>query len=298
MPTSSPSRDPASLGLTHPLVFTAAALMLANDLVLRRLAPGWLSGKLSDVGFLILAPVLAAAALGVLGVRQAVARRAAVVGCGAAFVVLQLWPPLGHWFSPSHVADGEDLLVLPALLGALAVWRWPSLKGVSPLLVLPVSCWALVATTPTDPRPDASWPCEALPEWPTATPLRLRLDRGPFVPMSDGFLRGMELREAGGALVPLVSAYAGDGTIAVCARAGLLPDTEYVWTLGPWGEAGPESNEVPYEYAALPSVEFRTTGEPGRAAPDAAACAAAAEAKPALPEDCEPPDTGGAMDAA
>lgn len=65
--------------------------MLANDLLLRPVFPGWITGKLSDLGFLVVFPVVLAAIrplalLPILAVR--VAEALVVVG-------LSLAPPDG-----------------------------------------------------------------------------------------------------------------------------------------------------------------------------------------------------------
>jgi len=51
--------------LTHPLWWAALGLLVVNDDMLkgRGIVPGWLTGKLSDFAFLIVAPVLFAAML-------------------------------------------------------------------------------------------------------------------------------------------------------------------------------------------------------------------------------------------
>ena len=53
-------------GLRHPLAIAALVTLLVNDLVLKGsgLAPGWLTGKLSDFAWLIVAPVALAALVG------------------------------------------------------------------------------------------------------------------------------------------------------------------------------------------------------------------------------------------
>ncbi|HEU5076742.1 MAG TPA: hypothetical protein VFU02_21280 [Polyangiaceae bacterium] len=43
--------------LTHPLTVASFALLLLNDHWLKTDHPGWLSGKLSDVAFMVLAPL-------------------------------------------------------------------------------------------------------------------------------------------------------------------------------------------------------------------------------------------------
>ncbi len=96
----------------HPLALGAAALVVVNDFVLREAVPGWLSGKLSDVGWLVVVPVLLASLLARVGIGDRVATRAALIVTAAFYTALQLWPPLGQFLRPGHVADAGDLLVL------------------------------------------------------------------------------------------------------------------------------------------------------------------------------------------
>jgi hypothetical protein len=64
LPASSP-RLFALEPLTHPLWWVALSVLLVNDNLLkgRGLVPAWLTGKLSDFAFLIVAPVLLSALL-------------------------------------------------------------------------------------------------------------------------------------------------------------------------------------------------------------------------------------------
>ncbi len=52
-----PRREGWSAALLHPLTLTGWAVLLLNDHWLKHAHPGWLSGKLSDVAFMILAPL-------------------------------------------------------------------------------------------------------------------------------------------------------------------------------------------------------------------------------------------------
>ena len=57
------SRDRRGLAaLVHPVALVALAAWIANDHFLKRLHPGLVSGKLSDVACLIVVPLLAIAA--------------------------------------------------------------------------------------------------------------------------------------------------------------------------------------------------------------------------------------------
>ncbi len=268
--------------LRHPLPWLAAVLIVGNDFVLRGVAPGWLTGKLADVGWLVVVPVLAAAALSGLGVGARRAERAALVATAVFYTALQLWPPLGAWFSASHVADLGDLLALPALLLAVVAWRTPRLALPVPAApALPAFTAVLLADTPAEPM-DASWPCEATPTWPTAAPLRFELD-AIYDIYGDRFHRGVHLVDEDGVEVPLVIS-ADAWPDALCARDGLEPNTSYTLTIGPWSEGS--ANDTPIDHPGLPAVTFTTDDSPGEPAADADACAALAEDFP-LPEEDE-----------
>jgi outer membrane protein assembly factor BamB len=114
--------------LRHPLWWGALVVLVANDHLLKGagLLPPIVTGKLSDVAGLVVAPALLATVLGV-------SRRAALVGCHAvpvlALAALKLVPGLADaavalaaacgetW---AIVADPTDVLAAPA---ALVSWR-------------------------------------------------------------------------------------------------------------------------------------------------------------------------------
>ena len=110
--------------LTHPLFLGALTVLALNDHVLKALA--WapeLSGKLSDVAGLLVAPLLLAWLLGV-------ERREVFVAChvlvGAGFAALQSTVIANaiNDLPAQHVwADPTDLWALPALLVSYAVFR-------------------------------------------------------------------------------------------------------------------------------------------------------------------------------
>lgn len=60
---ASPSAIQPGEALLHPAVVAALALWLLNDHLLKGMAPGWLSGKLSDVACLVVVPLMPMAAL-------------------------------------------------------------------------------------------------------------------------------------------------------------------------------------------------------------------------------------------
>jgi hypothetical protein len=136
-------------GLLHPVALAALATLLVNDQLLKRLWPGLLTGKLSDVAGLIVAPLALQAAWEVarwaFGRWQGPTRRslvAAIVAVGLGFAAVQVWPPASEAYrvslgvlqwplrvavaivsggsvpAPAPVvatADAEDLVALPAL---------------------------------------------------------------------------------------------------------------------------------------------------------------------------------------
>jgi hypothetical protein len=116
--------------LRSPIWWAALGVLVANDHLLKGLArPGWsgaVTGKLSDVAGLVVAPVLAWAVVGVV----THSRRWAWLGFGsvvAAFVALQvspavvrLWEALGAAVRLEQrvTSDLTDLLALPVVLVA------------------------------------------------------------------------------------------------------------------------------------------------------------------------------------
>lgn len=254
----------------HPLVLAAAALIVVNDFVLRGHAPGWLTGKLSDVGWLVVAPVLVAALLARIGASGRVAKAGGLGLAGGFYIVLQVWPPLGAWFHPTHVADLGDLLVLPALLGAAVAWRGARMRSWAAVAALPALGAVLVADDAGFSQP-GSVPCGAGMPWDAAVPLTARFASFSVPWDTDGFVRGLRLTDESGTDIPLVVTGSWSG-VSVCARDGLRGDTAYTWKIGPW--EGVSSNQLAFRHQALPTVRFRTLPGDGPPAADAAACAA------------------------
>jgi hypothetical protein len=149
--------------LLSPVAFASLAVILTNDLWLKRQHPGLLSGKLSDLGLCVFLPLFVAAviewAVLLLGSRV----RVTALPCALAalyFVAIKVWPSATH----AHVAglsllvprwhfravtDPPDLVCLPAL--ALAWWTLRRASGfrsdVAPARAAPTSRPAL----PTPP---------------------------------------------------------------------------------------------------------------------------------------------------
>jgi len=153
--------------LTHPLTVTALVVLVLNDHILKTVAPGFVTGKLSDVAGLILTPPVAATVAALVLPRVPVDALAKIVtlGLAAAFTVTKttaagaatataIWSQA--WDRPSPVLrDPTDLIALPAL-GA-AWWAFHRARR-APMpdriaawapatLTLPVSILALLASS-------------------------------------------------------------------------------------------------------------------------------------------------------
>ncbi|MCG5471887.1 hypothetical protein LADH09A_005922 [Micromonospora sp. LAH09] len=152
--------------LCHPSTLLALVVLVVNDHVLKSAFPGVVTGKVSDVAGLVLAPALVAVLLTLL-VPRLPARAAALAGLvavGAGFAVVKssgyaaevassAWTALA---GPSLVrADRTDLLTLPAL--GLAWWSWTrarqrpvrqrAVRLARMLVVLPPALLAVAATS-------------------------------------------------------------------------------------------------------------------------------------------------------
>ena len=159
--------------LAHPLTLTAIGLMLANDLVLKPLAPSWLTGKLSDFAGLFFLPFLLAALFALVRPGRC-GGIAAFAITAAGFALLKLSPAanaaalgLANGLTGLHlhaVSDPTDLLALLSLLPAAWLWRRPvppSLPALRwRLLVLPL---AALVTLADAAAPDYGVKCLAQP---------------------------------------------------------------------------------------------------------------------------------------
>lgn len=127
--------DPAQ-ALRHPLWWGALVVLIVNDHVLKAsgLFPGWLTGKLSDVAGLVVAPVLVAA---LVSVRRRRGVWASIAVIGAWFALVNTVPAVARACEMLTAlvgvpwklwCDPTDLLALPAL-GASA-WLMLRTAGV------------------------------------------------------------------------------------------------------------------------------------------------------------------------
>ncbi len=104
--------------LTSPVVVIAALTLGFNAWVAQRLWPSWWTGKLGDVAWLVVAPLLAALFVGLLApARWDASRLGAVVIAltGAAFALVKTLPSANAWAV-------DAIRLLPTLL--LTEWIW------------------------------------------------------------------------------------------------------------------------------------------------------------------------------
>ncbi|MDH2425639.1 hypothetical protein [Sphaerisporangium sp. TRM90804] len=169
------TRNPALAWLSHPATVTAVMVLLLNDHFLKHLWPGVVTGKLSDVAGMLVAPPLLALPVSVFGFarRQPCADRLAVASLlltGSGFALVKATPAGASLASqvwstvagPSVVlADVSDLVALAALGVAWWVWRRARHAAVHTgtarvMLVVPVAMFAVVATpAPAEYHADA-----------------------------------------------------------------------------------------------------------------------------------------------
>lgn len=121
--------------LANPVAIVAALLLGFNAVVAQPLWPTALTGKAGDVAWLIVAPMLAALALGLVAPRRWDARRlgyVAIALTGLVFALIKTWPPTNalavtlirpFGITPKLTLDPSDLLALPALGATLLIWR-------------------------------------------------------------------------------------------------------------------------------------------------------------------------------
>ena len=129
--------------LIHPVTVAALAVLLLNDLVLKSVWPdSWVTGKLSDLAWVVFALPLLAFLLSLVVGRSDVAHRvafiASYVGLPLLYAAYNTFEPVYDWiirglsFASGGTAgspqDVTDSLVIPLGLG-IAVWVWRRFGG-------------------------------------------------------------------------------------------------------------------------------------------------------------------------
>jgi len=175
---------PLSRVLGHPLWIASLALLIANDHLLKGsgLLPGWLTGKLSDIAGMLVAPALLALLLAlVLRVGRERANAVAHVAVGAGFAALEVSPALSARLDAAYqlvgmrwvaTSDWTDLLVLALLPfsyvfvqrisaapGAAGLGA-PSRRRPIELALATAGLAASIATSDTEPAPECDFDCD------------------------------------------------------------------------------------------------------------------------------------------
>ena len=161
----------AGSALTHPATVAALGVLLLNDLLLKALWPhAWLTGKLSDLAWVVFALPLLAFLLSFAARDGLRARRlafvAAYVGLPLLYAAFNTFDPVHDWImrgislaggAAGSPRDATDSLVIP-LAWAAALWVWrrePAAPGAMRLrwavLVAGVAALASVATSYPEP---------------------------------------------------------------------------------------------------------------------------------------------------
>lgn len=165
--------------LAHPVTILAVVVLAVNDHLLKAAYPGLVTGKLSDLAGLVVAPPLLAVVIAAIARRLPAtpAALAALAVSGVAFTAVKSTPAgaavaSAAWSAvtgPSVIlADHTDLAALPAL--GLTAWVWTrarrrpasraAIRRFGVLVVLPAAALAVAATSAPE-YPDtvavASW---------------------------------------------------------------------------------------------------------------------------------------------
>lgn len=133
--TPASRQAPLSGALGHPVFVVALAVLVLNDQLLKGagVVPGWLTGKLSDLAGMIVAPVLAAVVLRAHGPRMRVLAFGLVA---APFAVTEM--------SDSAARALESLVAVVGI-----EWRlWADPTDLVGLVALPLAWWTLDARRP------------------------------------------------------------------------------------------------------------------------------------------------------
>ncbi len=151
----------------HPGTLAAVLLLAFNDHLGKRVWPGLVTGKLSDLAWMLVAPpILALTVTPVLRLRGDWPALVALTGTAVAFTLTKASPAGAEvtsriWSSsgiPSRIkGDPTDLVALPLL--ALSWWLWTRARrprSLRPLLVaigVPLAAAAMVATSQSEATP-------------------------------------------------------------------------------------------------------------------------------------------------
>jgi len=245
-------------GPAHPVCLLSVGLLLVNDHILKSAFPSALTGKLSDIAWMIVCPVLLAALLSIVRVPDRAARVTALSAAVLSFILLQLYPPLGEaWigiFGGAHVPDSTDLIALPAVLLAPLCWRPTTPRRYA----TPLAFLACMATSyPEDIRD----PCDGETNWDPNRPLLLDWGyAGAGVPLdTPSFIESVALTGPDGA-VPFAVTQGDGGMVLLCPLGGLAPETEYTWDIGAFADKSVNQATIP-EFSQQGAWTFTTAAD-------------------------------------
>jgi hypothetical protein len=142
--------------LIHPIAVGALVLLVVNDHLLKTLIPGVITGKLSDVAGMVLAPLVlatAVTALAPLRLRQAPGWGAfvtygAVLVVAVVFGLTKTWPPATELYASGVATVRAPLRWLLAAALGLPPWteRIPVVRDPTDLVAIPLGVlgvWAV-----------------------------------------------------------------------------------------------------------------------------------------------------------
>lgn len=128
--------EKAFQALAHPITISAMVMILLNALVFQPLAPSWLTGKLADLAWMVVLPLLLALLLAPL--RRSNQKKAFFMAAGLSaliLIALKVFPPTNNLVNTlSQTAfntslklrlDPTDLLALAGMPLAWWIWRQP-----------------------------------------------------------------------------------------------------------------------------------------------------------------------------
>lgn len=162
--------------LAHPLTICASLVILVNALLLQPQSPSWATGKLGDLGWMLVAPFLLALLIALLLPADTTLSTPrlgsiAIVTVGGGFALLKAAPAVNLAINGLAVSlgfplklrlDATDLMVLPALFLTWLVWNGKTIYQPSAFLrIAAVACAALavIADAPAAPIHDMGFAC-------------------------------------------------------------------------------------------------------------------------------------------
>jgi hypothetical protein len=145
--------------LLHPVALFALVVLVVNDHVLKAQFPGVLTGKLSDVAGMIVAPLVLVAivrAIAPVRGRSATVAWCAVFIVGAMFALAKTWEPATHAYETTLAFARLPFRALFAAASGRALWdeHIVLVRDATDLIALPFGLVAVWITRQSGYRPD------------------------------------------------------------------------------------------------------------------------------------------------